>query len=217
MFPYTKPLGSCFVALFGGRISVMDPDFMDPKLLPKKANLGHLNTYINSMKSEPIASQKEVFGSGMNKFHFFPKIRAVFLASDAALHWIKSFVSKKKRRDITNNHGDVMGGIFTGCNFYMYNQHIFWLVVGPPLRKIWVRQLGWWQQPNICKNKKCSKPPTGYFGSSKTWGIANPPQYIAILIAWRHCSYCGNGIMVPGAYFQASSLTSWSPLVNRVL
>ena len=29
-----------------------------------------------------------------------------------------------------------------------------WLVVGPPLWKIWVRQLGWWQQPNICKNKK---------------------------------------------------------------
>ena len=26
---------------------------------------------------------------------------------------------------------------------------IHWLVVGPPLWKIWVRQLGWWQQPNI--------------------------------------------------------------------
>ena len=30
-----------------------------------------------------------------------------------------------------------------------------WLVVFfPPLWKIWVRHLGWWQQPNISKNKK---------------------------------------------------------------
>ena len=31
---------------------------------------------------------------------------------------------------------------------------------GPPLWKIWVRQLGWWQKPNIWENNKCSKPPT---------------------------------------------------------
>ena len=31
--------------------------------------------------------------------------------------------------------------------------YIYWLVVGPPLWKIWVRQLGWYDIPNICKNK----------------------------------------------------------------
>ena len=33
-----------------------------------------------------------------------------------------------------------------------------WLVVGPSLWKIWVRQLGWWQQPNI--NGKIQKMAT---------------------------------------------------------
>ena len=37
-----------------------------------------------------------------------------------------------------------------------------WLVVGPPLWKIWVRQLGWWSQPNISGKIKlmATKPPT---------------------------------------------------------
>ena len=47
----------------------------------------------------------------------------------------------------------------------MSQVHITWLVVGPPLWKIWVRQLGWWNsQPNI--NGKielmATKPPTSY-------------------------------------------------------
>ena len=63
----------------------MDPDFMDPKLLPKKANLGHLNTY----KFYEIGTHSFPKGSiwiGNEQILFFPKIRAVFLASDAALH-----------------------------------------------------------------------------------------------------------------------------------
>ena len=37
-----------------------------------------------------------------------------------------------------------------------------WLVVGPPLWKIWVRQLGWWHKPNINGKiqKMATKPPT---------------------------------------------------------
>ena len=37
-----------------------------------------------------------------------------------------------------------------------------WLVVGPPLWKIWVRQLGWWKQPNMSGKmpKMATKPPT---------------------------------------------------------
>ena len=50
-----------------------------------------------------------------------------------------------------------------------HNDHIWsyniWLVVYLPLWKIWVRQLGWWNNPNIWKNIKCSKPPSfvGWF------------------------------------------------------
>ena len=36
---------------------------------------------------------------------------------------------------------------------------INWLVVEPPLWKIWVRQLGWWHSQLIWENNKCSKPP----------------------------------------------------------
>ena len=34
---------------------------------------------------------------------------------------------------------------------HLYRWYILyiWLVVGPPLWKIWLRQLGWWQKPNI--------------------------------------------------------------------
>ena len=32
--------------------------------------------------------------------------------------------------------------------------NIYWLVVGPPLWKIWVRQLGWWDSQVIWENKK---------------------------------------------------------------
>ena len=35
-----------------------------------------------------------------------------------------------------------------------------WLVVGPSLWKIWVRQLGWWHSQLIWENKTCSKAPT---------------------------------------------------------
>ena len=35
----------------------------------------------------------------------------------------------------------------------------YWLVVEPPLWKIWLRQLGWWNSQYIWK-QKCSKPPT---------------------------------------------------------
>ena len=38
---------------------------------------------------------------------------------------------------------------------------IFWLVVGPPLWKIW-KSVGM-IIPNIWDNKKCSKPPTSFF------------------------------------------------------
>ena len=34
-----------------------------------------------------------------------------------------------------------------------------WLVVGPSLWKIWVRQLGWWHSQLIWENKTCSKAP----------------------------------------------------------
>ena len=33
-----------------------------------------------------------------------------------------------------------------------------WLVVGPPLWKIWVRQLGWLETQYMGKSSKCSKP-----------------------------------------------------------
>ena len=33
--------------------------------------------------------------------------------------------------------------------YQVYHQDLIWLVVGPPLWKIWVRQLGWWHKPNI--------------------------------------------------------------------
>ena len=43
------------------------------------------------------------------------------------------------------------------------DEHI-WLVVGPPLWKIWVRQLGWLETPNISGKIKlmATKPPTRY-------------------------------------------------------
>ena len=47
----------------------------------------------------------------------------------------------------TNKHGVILNHI---C-----------LVVYPPLWKIWVRQLGWWNSQYI-ENIKCSKPPTKY-------------------------------------------------------
>ena len=45
-------------------------------------------------------------------------------------------------------------------NTYMVSKYV-WLVVEPPLWKIWVRQLGW-LFPMYGKIKKCSKPPTRY-------------------------------------------------------
>ena len=46
-----------------------------------------------------------------------------------------------------------------------WSLRICWLVVGPPLWKIWVRQLGWWMQPNINGTIKlmATKPPTRKF------------------------------------------------------
>ena len=35
-----------------------------------------------------------------------------------------------------------------------------WLVVGSPLWKIWVRELGWWDSQYMGKCNWCSKPPT---------------------------------------------------------
>ena len=37
------------------------------------------------------------------------------------------------------------------CHLHWYWTILYWLVVGPPLWKIWVRQLGWWQRPGKSK------------------------------------------------------------------
>ena len=57
-----------------------------------------------------------------------------------------------------------------GCSIpILGNPHMdidYWLVVEPPLWRIWLRQLGWWN--SLWKSKNCSEPPTrlvitGYF------------------------------------------------------
>ena len=66
----------------------------------------------------------------------------------------------------------------------------FWLVVGPPLWKIW-KSIGM-IIPNICENKTCSKPPTRFLvgtfhetnhpasWGSPPWHMPSPPEK-----AWR--------------------------------
>ena len=60
----------------------------------------------------------------------------------------------------------LLWGWWEVCNrdieyIYIYMSfYNIWLVVGPPLWKIW-KSIGI-IIPNICKNKKCSKPPTRY-------------------------------------------------------
>ena len=46
----------------------------------------------------------------------------------------------------------------------LHNLYIIWLVVGPPLWKIWFRQLGWLDIPNISGKIKfmATKPPTSH-------------------------------------------------------
>ena len=49
------------------------------------------------------------------------------------------------------------------CGF----MELYWLVVEPPLWKIWVRQLGWWSFPIYGKSQKpSSKPPTSIYSTS---------------------------------------------------
>ena len=49
---------------------------------------------------------------------------------------------------------------------------LIWLVVGPPLWKIWVRHLGWWKQPN-------------WMGTSNWWQPNHQPEYNQIPVRCR--------------------------------
>ena len=84
------------------------------------------------------------------------------------------------------------GNELEGNNWIFFISINFWLVVGPPLWKIWVRQLGWWLfaiDGNM--EKMATKPPTRFFRSrispSKTprsRRVQAPPE-----ITWGHrCS-----------------------------
>ena len=84
--------------------------------------------------------------------------------------------------------------------------HVFWLVVYLPLRKIWVRQLGWWHSQLNGKITSFSKPPTTYSTSnwnfqvqpacrapsSNIWGTPRTPNRDAMRCAVRkiHLSIC---------------------------
>ena len=67
----------------------------------------------------------------------------------------------------------------------------YWLVVGPPLWKIWVRQLGWWQQPNINGKIKLMFQTTNQFMCSS-------------MIIW-HCTQILRNIMKSNVFHR----TSW--------
>ena len=63
---------------------------------------------------------------------------------------------------------------------------LIWLVVGPPLWKIWVRQLGWWDSQVIWENKTCSKPPTSH------WICLNL-QVLPFFITEQRCGFPEGG------------------------
>ena len=46
---------------------------------------------------------------------------------------------------------DSIASVYHYCHYSCYS--IVWLVVGPPLWKIWVRQLGWWHSLSIWENR----------------------------------------------------------------
>ena len=46
------------------------------------------------------------------------------------------------------------------CSVVMVSWQKYWLVVGPPLWKIWVRQLGWLDTQYMAKIRNDNKPPT---------------------------------------------------------
>ena len=60
-----------------------------------------------------------------------------------------------------------------GSRCHSFRENPSWLVVEPPLWKIWVRQLGWWNSQYM--EKKCSKPPTRREKRSKT--LKKLPEY----------------------------------------
>ena len=75
-------------------------------------------------------------------------------------------------RRCSNPHPFIIrtGSMFHIFSIYSSSYSFYWLLVGPPLWKIWGRQLGWWQQPNIKGKIKlmATKAPTS-IGNESSW------------------------------------------------
>ena len=132
----------------------------------------------------------------------------------------------------------------TTCFFMWYHwktlkyhsQHRYWLVVGPPLWKIWVRQLGWWSQPNSHGKIKFMatihhQPEIAFFTSSKMVFLMNHVSSRMIeplepSEAKKKCGALPIGRIMPldenhhGNFWQVlrqSDVSSWKILENQHL
>ena len=67
-----------------------------------------------------------------------------------------------------------------------------WLVVGPPLWKIWVRQLGWWDSQFLWENKIDVNQTTNQIILINGWN--NPfkghPWYLLVIVVWWSSMCC---------------------------
>ena len=93
-----------------------------------------------------------------------------------------------------------------GTKKQMLQENTYWLVVGPPLWKIW-KSIGM-IIPNICKNKKCSKPPTS---------LPNNETYL-LTMNYRGCPFLVVFLSIPWEdRHQMSTAESITPSATRPL